>query len=84
MNRVDEFLAKAKPRRTGGQCRTCQHPKHTEIDKDCDRFVVRRSEGSAVSWHYFTTKHLRAEYGYEHDFRSLINHMEKCRGLKVN
>jgi hypothetical protein len=78
-SKVARFVATAK--KPGHPCLTCRLPNRKAIDKDCLEFTKLRNAGTThISWAQFTASHMRSEHSYSHNYRSLMNHMEKCLG----
>lgn len=72
---LDEFLD-VVPR---SKCKTCRHPRKSEVEEACQRYLKRRADNTtSVTWIFFM-RHL-ATLGYTITHISLRTHLEKCLG----
>lgn len=62
---------------------TCRHKKRLEIERAMKEYAAEyKAQRTSMPIATFVRKYVKAELGYRHDLRSLVNHMEKHLGTK--
>lgn len=81
MNELDKFLEESN---STPNCKTCGHPRVSEINKVCKQFADKLAKGeTAIPWTHFVDRFLKPNYDYNLKYRALLCHVRNCRGMNV-